>query len=52
MRQPQIDNVLNKKQNTVTFTADMPGVDKEDINVKVTGEYVMLHAEKGTRNTM
>jgi HSP20 family protein len=25
----------------------MPGVDKENINVNVTGHYVTLHAEKG-----
>jgi HSP20 family protein len=47
VRQPLVDNVLNKKQNTLTITAEMPGVDKENINVNVTGHYVTLHAEKG-----
>ena len=49
VRQPLIDNVLNKKQNTLTITAEMPGVDKENINVNVTGQYVTLHAEKGDK---
>jgi HSP20 family protein len=44
-----VDNVLNKKQNTLTITAEMPGVDKENINVNVTGQHVTLHAEKGDK---
>ena len=49
VREPLVDNVLNKKQNTLTITAEMPGVDKEDINVNVTCQYVTLHAEKGDK---
>ncbi|HXX97882.1 MAG TPA: archaeal heat shock protein Hsp20 [Candidatus Bathyarchaeia archaeon] len=49
VREPLVDNVLNKKQNTLTITAEMPGVDKENINVNVTGHHVTFHAEKGDR---
>jgi HSP20 family protein len=49
VREPLVDNVLNKKQNTLTITAEMPGVDKENINVNVTGHNVTLHAEKGDK---
>jgi HSP20 family protein len=49
VREPLVDNVLNKKQNTLTITAEMPGVDKENINVNVTGQHVTLHAEKGDK---
>jgi HSP20 family protein len=47
VREPLVDNVLNKKQNTLTITAEMPGVDKENVNV--TGQHVTLHAEKGDK---
>jgi len=33
----------------LTITAEMPGVDKENINVTVTGHHVTLHAEKGDK---
>jgi len=47
VREPLVDKVLNKKQNMLTITAEMPGVDKENINVNVTGHHITLHAEKG-----
>src|SRR5262249_36155515 len=37
VREPLVDKVLNKKQNMLTITAEMPGIDKENINVNVTG---------------
>ena len=49
VREPLVDKVLNKKQNTLTITAEMPGVDKENIDVNVTGHNVTLHAEKGEK---
>jgi HSP20 family protein len=49
VREPLVDKVLNKKQNMLTITAEMPGVDKENINVNVTGHHVTLHAEKGDK---
>jgi len=46
VRQPLVDNVLDEKENTLTITAEMPGVDKENINVNVTDQHVTIHAEK------
>jgi HSP20 family protein len=49
VREPLVDKVLNKKQNTLTITAEMPGVDKENIHVNVTSHNVTLYAEKGDK---
>jgi HSP20 family protein len=49
VRQPLVDRLLNEKENTLTITAEMPGVDKENINVNVTDQYVIIHAEKGKK---
>jgi len=46
VRQPLVDNVLDEKENTLTITAEMPGVNKEDIKLNVTDQYVTIHAEK------
>lgn len=49
VRQPLVDNVLDKKENTLTITAEMPGVNKEDIKLNVTDQYVTIHAERGDK---
>jgi HSP20 family protein len=49
VRQPLVDTVLNEKENTLTVTAEMPGVDKENIQVNLAGRYVTIHAEKGDK---
>jgi len=49
VRQPLVDNVLNEKENTLRITAEMPGVNKEDINLNVTDRYVTIHAERGDK---
>jgi HSP20 family protein len=49
VRQPLVENLLNEKENTLTITAEMPGVDKENINVNVTDKHVIIHAEKGEK---
>jgi HSP20 family protein len=35
VRQPLADTVLDEKQNTLRITAEMPGVNKEDIKISV-----------------
>ena len=35
--------------DTASVTAEMPGVDKEDIQVNLAGQYVTIHAEKGDK---
>jgi HSP20 family protein len=49
VKQPLVDSVLNEKENTLTITAEMPGLNKENVNVNVTDQYVTIHAEKGNK---
>jgi HSP20 family protein len=49
VRQPLVDTVLNEKENTLTITAEMPGIDKENIQVNLADKYVSIHAEKGDK---
>jgi HSP20 family protein len=49
VRQPLVDSVLDEKENTLRITAKMPGVNKEDIKLNVTNQYVTIHAEKGDK---
>src|SRR5919107_4818664 len=49
VREPLVDTVVDEKENTLTITAEMPGVTKQDIKVNVGEEYVSLHAEKGEK---
>src|SRR5215212_4952298 len=46
VRAPLVDTAIDEKQNTLRVTAEMPGVNKEDIKVNVSGKYVTVHAEK------
>jgi HSP20 family protein len=46
VRQPLVDSVLDEKENILKITAEMPGVNKEDIKLNVTDQYVAIHAEK------
>ena len=47
VREPLVDTAVDEKENTLTITAEMPGVTKQDIKVNVGEEYVSIHAEKG-----
>jgi HSP20 family protein len=49
VRAPLVDTAVDQKQNTLRVTAEMPGVNKEDIKVNVSGKYVTVHAEKGDK---
>jgi len=49
IRQPLVDSLLNEKENTLTITAEMPGVNKEDIKLNVTDQYVTVQAERGDK---
>jgi HSP20 family protein len=46
---PLVDTAIDEKQNVLRVTAEMPGVNKEDIKVNVSGKYVTVHAEKGDK---
>ena len=49
VRQPLVDSVLDEKENTLRITAEMPGINKEDIKLNVTDQYVTIDAEKGDK---
>lgn len=49
VREPLVDTAIDDNGNTLTITAEMPGVTKQDIKVKVSQEYVSIHAEKGDK---
>ena len=49
VRQPLVDSVLDEKENKLRITAEMPGVNKEDIQLDVTDQHVSIHAERGDK---
>ena len=49
VREPLIDTKVDEKENALTITAEMPGITKQDIKVKVAQDHVSIHAEKGEK---
>jgi HSP20 family protein len=49
VRQPIVDTAFDEKENTLTITAEMPGIDKENIKVNLADQYISIHAEKGDK---
>lgn len=49
VREPLVDTKLEEKDNALTITAEMPGVTKQDIKVKISEYQVTIHAEKGEK---
>jgi HSP20 family protein len=49
VRQPLFDTAIDGKENTLTITAEMPGINKEDIKVNMADQYVTIHAGKGDK---
>ncbi|MDQ3854356.1 MAG: Hsp20 family protein [Thermoproteota archaeon] len=49
VREPLVDTKVDEKENTLTVTAEMPGVTNEDIRVKVSQDHVSIHAERGEK---
>lgn len=45
-RQPLVDTAVDEKSNTLTITAEMPGLSKEDIKVNATENLITIHGEK------
>ncbi len=48
-REPLVDTILDEKEGLVKLVAEMPGVDKSDINVLVEGKYAKIDAEHGEK---
>jgi HSP20 family protein len=49
IREPLVDTAINEKENTLTITAEMPGVTKQDIKLNVADGFVSIHAEQGEK---
>jgi HSP20 family protein len=49
VRQPFADTVLDEKENTLRITAEMPGVNREDIKISINDGYVSILAERGDK---
>ena len=49
VREPFVDEVVDKGSNTLKLIAEMPGVDKKDIKVTIEGKYAKISAEHGER---
>jgi HSP20 family protein len=49
VREPLVDTALDEKENTLTITAEMPGVTKQDIRVNISEDHVSIRAEKGEK---
>ncbi len=49
VREPYTSSVVDEKKNEVYITAEMPGVEKEDIEVSATENEVLIKAEHGER---
>jgi HSP20 family protein len=48
-KEPLVDTSVDKKRNTLRITAEMPGLNKEDIKVQMQEGLVSIHAEKGEK---
>ena len=49
VREPFVDEVLDKDNNTLKIVAEMPGVDKKDIKVTIEDKDAKISAEHGER---
>lgn len=48
-REPLVDTILDEKEGIVKLVAEMPGVEKSDINIVVEGKSVKIDAEHGEK---
>lgn len=49
VRQPLVDTNFDEKENSLTITAEMPGITKQDVKVAVEEGLVTISAEKGDK---
>lgn len=48
-REPLVDTLVDEKENILKLVAEMPGVEKKDIQVTVEGNIVNIDAEHGDK---
>lgn len=49
VREPLVDTITNEKEGTAKLVAEMPGVERNDINVSVENKHVRIDAEHGDK---
>jgi HSP20 family protein len=49
VREPLVDSVVDEKNSTITITAEMPGLTKENIKVNSSDNVIVVHGEKGDK---
>ena len=49
LREPFVDEVVDKDSNTLKLVAEMPGVEKKDIKVTIEDKHAKISAEHGDR---
>jgi HSP20 family protein len=49
LREPLVDATVDENENRLAITAEMPGVTKQNIKVKVSKNRVVINAQKGDK---
>jgi HSP20 family protein len=49
VREPLVDTAFDEKDNSLTITAELPGITKQDIKLETSEGLVTIHAEKGDK---
>ncbi len=49
VREPLVDAVIDEKEQVLKITAEMPGITKDDIKVRIGEDFVEISAERGDR---
>ena len=49
VREPLVDTVFDEKDDSLTITAELPGITKQDIKLEIGEGLVTIHAEKDNK---
>jgi len=49
VREPLVDTSFDEKDNSLTITAELPGITKQDIKLEIAEGVITIHAEKGDK---
>lgn len=49
VREPLVDTAFDEKDSSLTITAELPGITKQDIKLEIAEGLVTIHAEKGEK---
>jgi HSP20 family protein len=49
VREPLVDTAFDEKDSSLTITAELPGITKQDVKLEIAEGLVTIHAEKGDK---